>query len=88
MSGGSFSDAGVTQDVEPLGVRLHQSVLDAVVDHLDEVPGARRAAVEVALFGRASLLRDQGARDVADARGERLRNRVEAPNDLFGRRRS
>src|SRR5688572_28296660 len=30
----------VSQDVEAFGVRLHQPVLDAVVNHLREVPGA------------------------------------------------
>ena len=39
--------AGV-HDLEALGVRLHQAVLDAVVDHLHVVPGARSADVEVA----------------------------------------
>ena len=33
----------VLQDVEALGVGLHQAVLDAVVDHLDEMPGAAPA---------------------------------------------
>ena len=35
-------------DLEALGVRLHQAVLDPVVDHLHVVPGARTADVEVA----------------------------------------
>ena len=35
----------VRQDVEAFRVRLHERVLDAVVDHLHEVAGARRAAV-------------------------------------------
>src|SRR4051812_33021962 len=39
-------------DLEALGVRLHQAVLDAVVDHLHVVAGARAADVEVAAFGR------------------------------------
>ena len=30
----------VAQDVEAFGVGLHQAVLDAVMHHLDEVPGA------------------------------------------------
>ena len=42
--------AGV-HDLEALGVRLHQAVLDAVVDHLHVVPGARAADVEVAALG-------------------------------------
>ena len=36
-------------DLEALGVGLHQAVLDAVVDHLHVVAGARPADVEVAV---------------------------------------
>ena len=43
-----LADIGVAQDVESLGVRGHQPVLDAVVDHLDEVAGAVRPAMQVA----------------------------------------
>ena len=45
----------VLHDLEALGVRLHQAVLDAVVDHLHEVAGARRADVRVAVLGRERL---------------------------------
>jgi hypothetical protein len=38
----------VLHDLEALGVGLHQSVLDSVVDHLHEVPGPGRADVGVA----------------------------------------
>ena len=38
-------------DLKALGVGLHQAVLDAVVDHLHEVAGARRPDVGVAPFG-------------------------------------
>ena len=38
-------------DLEPLGVGLHQPVLDAVVDHLDEVAGPGRPDVGVAALG-------------------------------------
>ena len=51
-----LADVGVLQDVEPLGVGRHQPVLDAVVDHLDEVAGTVRPAVEIALFGGAADL--------------------------------
>ena len=46
-------DVGVLQDVQALGVGGHEAVLDAVVDHLHEVAGAVRAAVQVALLGGA-----------------------------------
>ena len=55
--GGALRRAGsrVLQQVEPLRVRGHQPVLDAVVYHLDEVAGARRPAVQVAELRRAGL---------------------------------
>ena len=48
-----LADVGVLDDVEALGVGGHEAVLDAVVDHLDEVARARRAAVQVAVLGGA-----------------------------------
>src|SRR5688572_1261133 len=38
----------LVQDLEALGVRLHQPVLDAVVDHLHVVTGTRWSTVDVA----------------------------------------
>ena len=46
---------GVLHDLEALGVRLHQAVLDPVVDHLHEVARAGRADVRVAVLGRERL---------------------------------
>ena len=37
--------------LEPFGVRLHQAVLDAVVNHLDVVAGAVVADAQIAVFG-------------------------------------
>ena len=63
----------------PFGVGGHDAVLDAVVDHLHEVPGAGGPAVEVAVLGGAADLLAAGrAGDVAAARGERLEDRIEA----------
>ena len=42
------------EDIEALGIGGHQAVFDAVVDHLDEMPGAVRAAVQIALLGGAA----------------------------------
>src|SRR5260370_34357272 len=69
---------GVLQDVKSFGIGLHQAVFDAVMDHLDEMPGADRAGMDIALLdpGIASLA-PRGARDIADARRERGENRVE-----------
>src|SRR5690349_17530137 len=44
-------------DLEALAIRLKHAVLDAVMHHLDEVPGAGRAHVAVAI-GRGERLED------------------------------
>ena len=73
-----LADVGRAQDVQALGVGGHQAVLDAVVDHLDEVAGAVRSAVQVALLRRAAgLLAARRALDVADAGRQRGEDRVE-----------
>ena len=77
-------DIGVLQDVETFGIGLHQAIFDAVVDHLDEMPGADRAGVEIALLdaGVASLP-PLGARNVAEAGRKRGEDRVEAFDHLL-----
>ena len=80
-----FLGVGRLEDVETFGVGLHQAVLDAVVDHLHVVAGARGAAVEVAVLGgrAGDGLAAGGALDVADARGQRLEDRVEVLHGLI-----
>src|SRR6185312_14309686 len=70
------------QYVEALGIGLHQPVLDAVVDHLHEMPGARRAGVNVAALGPV-IASDatQRARYGAVSRCERVENGVEHVDD-------
>jgi len=46
---------GFLENLEALGVGLHHPVLDAVVDHFDEVAGPVRAEMPVAVFGRQGL---------------------------------
>jgi hypothetical protein len=58
----ALADVGVPQDVETFGIRGHEPVLDAVVDHLDEVAGAVRAAVQETLLGRAGAPRGRVSR--------------------------
>ena len=71
------ADVRVLEDVEALGVRLHEAVLDAVVDHLHEVAGAGRAAVEPALLLRRVLAFAAGrARRFAGAGRERFEARA------------
>src|SRR6202035_2760868 len=76
---GQGVDIGILQDIETFGIGLHQAVFDAVVNHLDEVSGADRAGVDIALLdaGVASLA-PAGARDVADPRRQRREDRIEA----------
>jgi hypothetical protein len=49
-SSGRFSGLGL-ENVEAFGEGLHHAVLDAVVNHLHEMPGTRRAGVDVAVLG-------------------------------------
>ena len=71
------------EDVQALGVRGHDAVLDAVVDHLDEMAGAVGAAVQVAVLGGAAkFLAARRARTVADAGGQRLEDRIEMLHDV------
>ena len=80
----------VAQDVEALGIGLHHAVFDAVVDHLDEMPGAGRAAVEVALLGaRVAALAARASRRSSPRPGrQRLRRSGRGGRPLPCRRRS
>src|SRR6185437_2467000 len=75
---------GGLEDGKTLGVGLHQPILDAVVNHLDEMAGTARAAMHVALL-RAwiAAVASGGALDVADAGRERGKNRIEAVDGGF-----
>src|SRR5690242_7481667 len=42
---------GILEDVQAFGEGLHQAVLDAIVHHFDEVPGAIWPGVNVAPLG-------------------------------------
>ena len=76
---------GAVEDVEPLGERGHHPVLDPVVHHLHEVPGARLPAVEVAPLLRRRLARAAGrALRGVDARGERGEDRLERGERVVG----
>ena len=48
--------SALLEDVQPLSIGGHQAILDSVVHHLDEVAGAVRPTVQVALLGRAAEL--------------------------------
>ncbi len=84
-SAGSASEFALRRMSKPFGVGLHEAVLDAVVDHLHEVPGARGAAVEIALLRRAlpafaarRRRRCRRARARASSRSDRAARRLRA----------
>ena len=61
-----LANVGVVEDVQAFGVSGHGAVLDPIVDHLHEVAGAGRPAVQIAVFGGAAhLLPPRRARAVA-----------------------
>src|SRR6185437_10920636 len=75
----------VAKNAEALRIGLHQPVLDAVVHHLDEMPGTGRAGMDIAALGpRVARLAARCARDVAKAGGECRKDRIEALNGLLG----
>ena len=60
------------------------AVLDAIVDHLDEVARAARTAVQVAVLGGAAYLLPPGrAWRRLDTWSQGREDRVEAPDDGF-----
>src|SRR5207247_7009972 len=75
----TLADVGGTQDAESLRVGGHDPVLDPVVNHLDEVPGAIRPTVEIpALCGATHGLPPRSASDRARTRCERGKDRIES----------
>ena len=75
----SLSHIGGTQHRQSFGIGGHDSVLNAVVDHLHKMTSAIWAAVQVTLFGGAiEILATGRARDVACAGRKRRENRIEA----------
>src|SRR5687767_10955655 len=58
--------AGFFEDLEPFGVGLEHPVLDPVVDHLGEVPGARVPEISVSVLGSQGL---EGRLDVLEGVG-------------------
>ena len=74
----SLSRVGAVQDAQAFGIGGHDAVLDSVVNHLDEMAGAVRSAVEIALLGGAAHGRPtRSAREVAGARCQPQEDRIE-----------
>jgi hypothetical protein len=55
-----LADVGMAQDIQPLRISGHHAILNAVVDHLDEVARATGTAVQIAVFGCAAGLLPAG----------------------------
>ena len=73
------ANVGVAQNSQPFGIRSHDSILDSVVDHLHEMPGAIRTAKQIALFGGAAgFFSSRRARDVPAAGCQRGKNGIQA----------
>ena len=71
-------DVRILEDIEALGQGRHHAVFHAIMDHLDEVSGAGRAAMEVAVFRRAAgFFPSRRAGQIAAPGSDRLEDRVE-----------
>src|ERR1051326_4756004 len=72
------TNVGVTQDIQPLGIRCHDTILDAIVNHLDEVACPVRSAVQIPLFGGApQFLSPRCTFHGPDSRSQCRENRIE-----------
>src|SRR5262249_49812397 len=74
----------IFQYIETFGECLHRAVFDAVVDHLDEMAGAARAAMKIAeLRALVAAIAARRARHIAEPRTERLAWGIEPINGGF-----
>ena len=55
-----FAGIGVLENVQAFRISRHQTVFDAVVNHLDKMAGAGGAAVEITFFGRSAYFVSSG----------------------------
>src|SRR6266699_39225 len=79
-----LSDIGMTKDVQTFCISCHDSVFDAIVNHLDEVASPVWPAVEVALLGRSSnFLTTGSARCRVNAGGQNGEDRVKMLHHSF-----
>jgi hypothetical protein len=80
-----FPNVRRAQNAEPLRIGRHQPVLDAVVDHLDEMTRPTWSAMQVAGFGGAGRgpLPSRRTRDIADTWGEGFEDRIQTLNRRF-----
>src|SRR6516165_4433049 len=73
-----LADIGIAQNPQAFGIGGHNTILYAVVHHLDEVTAAVRTTMQITLLGGSSdLLPAACARNVPDAGRERRKDRIE-----------
>src|SRR5262245_40297831 len=78
-----LADIGGMKYAQPFGVGGHESVLDPVVYHLNEVAGPVRTQLETPLLGCPfGLLASRRARDVASSWRQRREDRIEIINHV------
>ncbi len=73
---------GMTQQVKALGIGRHHSVLDAVVHHLHEMTGTRRATVQITFRGRVIRAAASDRFDFAATRREITEDRFQPLHGL------
>ena len=66
---GFLADVGGFEDAQPLGIGRHHAVFDAVMHHLDEMAGAVRSAMQIALLGCAVPFSRPGVRGMSPRPG-------------------
>src|SRR5579871_5541252 len=72
------------KNIQALSVRGHDSVLDSVVHHLDEMAGAVGPTVQIALLGCAAKFLAAGRPgNVADSGGQGGEDGIEPLHDIF-----
>src|SRR5207245_9215939 len=73
----------MAQDVQAFSISGHQAVLDTIVNHLDKVPCARRAAVQIAVLGGAAhCFSSRCAGNIAATRGQGFEDGIETADNL------
>ena len=79
-----LSNVRTAQHGQTLGIGGHDTVLNAVMNHFDEVAGAVWPAMEIALLGgAAAFFEPAGVRGMlADARSQRRKNWIEVLDDV------
>src|SRR6516164_8044608 len=78
-----FADIRRLQDTQAFGVGSHDSILNTVVHHFNEVAGSIGTAMQIPLLGGAiELFASWSARDIAAPRSKCREYRVKATHNI------